>query len=280
MTQVILTVDNMRAAVAEARASGKTIALVPTMGALHAGHLTLVDLACDTADITVVSIFVNPTQFIAGEDFKRYPRDLSLDTAVLESRDVDIVFAPEPTEMYPEGFATTVTVAESTEGLCGESRTGHFDGVATVVAKLFNIVRPDFAVFGQKDAQQLAVIRRLSHDLDLGVTILAAPIVREPDGLAMSSRNVYLTSEEREQAPVIHRALTHARDLVFGGEIDAGTITAAVTGIISESPLAEIEYVTIVNADTIKPVNHVSAGDLCAVAARFGKTRLIDNILF
>jgi pantoate--beta-alanine ligase len=280
MIQVLSTVDAIRAAVTEARASGKTIALVPTMGALHDGHLTLVDLACDTADITVVSIFVNPTQFVAGEDFTRYPRDLSLDTTLLESRNVDIIFAPEPTEMYPEGFATAVTVAESTEGLCGKSRPGHFDGVATVVTKLFNIVRPDFAVFGQKDAQQLAVIRRLSHDLDLGVTILAAPIVREPDGLAMSSRNVYLTSEEREQAPVIHRALARARDLVFGGEIDAGIITAAVAGIISESPLAEIEYVTIVTADTIKPVNHVSAGDLCAVVVRFGKTRLIDNILF
>ena len=279
MTQVLSTVDAMCAAAAEARLSGKTIALVPTMGALHAGHLALVDMACDTADITVVSIFVNPIQFGEGEDFERYTRDLATDTATLESRVVDIVFAPEPEEMYPDGFATTVTVSECTGGLCGASRPGHFDGVATVVTKLFNIVRPDIAVFGQKDAQQLAVIRRLNDDLDLSVTILAAPVVREPDGLAMSSRNIHLSCKEREQAPVIHRALTRARELAVGGETDAGTITAAVTGMISEAPLADIEYVAVVNADTIEPVERVSGGELCAVGVRFGTTRLIDNVL-
>ncbi len=249
------------------------------MGALHAGHLSLVDLARDAADVVIVSVFVNPTQFGPGEDYDRYPRDLDRDAALLRDRGVDAVFAPAPGTMFPPDHRTTVTVRGLTDGLCGRNRPGHFDGVATIVAKLFAAVEPDIAVFGQKDAQQLAVIRRFTADLDFGVAILAAPIVREPDGLAMSSRNAYLSPEERSQAPVLHRALALGARLAADGETDPAVVVNRIRLVLAEAPSAEVEYVEIVDAGTIAPVERVKSGDLLAAAVRFGATRLIDNEL-
>jgi len=261
------------------RSSGETVCLVPTMGALHEGHLSLVRLALENADRTVVSIFVNPTQFGPAEDFEDYPRTLDDDCRKLDALGAHAVFAPGTSAMYPASYATFVTVERLTAGLCGRSRPIHFRGVATVVAKLFNIVEPDSAVFGRKDAQQLAVIRRMVRDLDMDVDIIAGPIVREPDGLAMSSRNVYLTPEERAQAPVIHRALRDAGDLVRSGATDVGRITALVRDRIAEAPLAKPEYIEIVDPEEMTPVGRITDVSLLAVAVHFGATRLIDNIL-
>ena len=262
----------------QVRSSGRTVALVPTMGALHEGHLSLVRIAAEKADVIVVSIFVNPTQFGANEDFSRYPRDLDTDCKLLEPLGVDAVFAPNSREMYPAGHATTVSLQGVTEGLCGASRPGHFNGVATVVTKLFNIVQPNAAVFGQKDAQQLAVIRRMTADLNMNVNIIAAPIVREPDGLAMSSRNRYLAPDERLQAAVLYRTLKHAKELAETGITGTRELVAAVHADIAEAPLAKIEYVDIVDPETMSPVESVTAEALLAIAVRFGGTRLIDNI--
>jgi len=264
---------------ATVRAAGKTVGLVPTMGALHDGHLSLVRLAAEHVDTVVVSIFVNPTQFGPNEDFNRYPRDPDGDRALLEPIGVAAVFAPESHEMYPPGHATTVTVRGVTEGLCGASRPGHFNGVATVVTKLFNIVRPDVAVFGQKDAQQLAVIRRMTADLNMEIEIIAAPIVREPDGLAMSSRNRYLDPDERRQAAVIYRALEHGRTMAASGVTGVRELVAAVHDEITGAPAARIEYVDIVDPGNMAPVEDVTGEALCMVAVRFGGTRLIDNMM-
>jgi pantoate--beta-alanine ligase len=261
------------------RCEGLRIGCVPTMGALHAGHLSLVARALESADTVVATVFVNPTQFGPLEDFNRYPRDLEGDMKLLEDAGARYVFAPSPEGMYPEGYATWVTVERLTGGLCGASRPGHFRGVATVVTKLFNIVRPHVAVFGQKDAQQAAVIRRMARDLDMGVDIVVAPIVREPDGLAMSSRNRYLSPDERRQAVVLSRALREAERVVGTGATSAADLRASILNVLAEAPLAETEYIEIVDPDEIVPVDTVAGGALIALAVRFGHTRLIDNTI-
>ncbi len=262
------------------RAQGLTIALVPTMGFLHAGHLSLLDHARTLADKLVLSIFVNPTQFGPNEDLERYPRDLPRDLSLAEEHGVDLVFAPEPQAMYQPDHATWVTVPELAKGLCGAARPGHFRGVCTVVAKLFGLVRPDWAVFGQKDWQQLAIIRRMVRDLELGVTIVGRPIFREPGGLAMSSRNVYLMPQERAQAPAIRQGLELVQAAVNGGELDAARLGLMFRAYLAEKlPEARLDYVELVHPESLVPVARVGAPTLLAVAVFMGRVRLIDNIL-
>ena len=262
-----------------ARQELKRVALVPTMGALHVGHLSLVDIAKAKSDFQVVTIFVNPTQFSPGEDYDRYPRALEKDREKLVTREVDLIFAPTRGEMYPKGYGTSVTVDRLTDGLCGKSRPGHFTGVATVVTKLFNIIGPCMAVFGRKDYQQLQVIKKLVRDLNLRVEIAEAPIVREPDGLAMSSRNAYLSEEERVRARSISRGLKAAYDLFEGGERSVGRLLEVVAGPL-EKAADELDYVTGADPQTLAPLKSEQRAQetlLIAVAAKFGTTRLIDN---
>ncbi len=279
MIQVVSEKSEVRRICGEKHLAGVRIGLVPTMGALHDGHLSLVRHAARSADFVVVSIFVNPTQFGPSEDLEKYPRDLERDVRLLESAGAHLVFAPDAGAMYADGFATWVVVEGVTGRLCGESRPGHFRGVATVVTKLFNIIRPDVAVFGQKDAQQAAVIRRMVRDLDMGIEIIVAPIVREPDGLAMSSRNRYLDPEERSEALALSRALHAAESLVRDGETDAETIKRRVRDVIRDVPRAVIDYVEIVDPDEIVPLGRIEREALLALAVRVGSTRLIDNVL-
>jgi len=255
------------------------LGFVPTMGYLHQGHLALVRRARAENPSVAVSIFVNPTQFGPKEDFARYPRDPERDLALLEKEGVDIVFMPSAEEMYPPGFDSWVEVGKLAERLEGAARPGHFRGVATVVAKLFNIVRPDRAYFGQKDAQQLLVIKRMVSDLDMGVEIMAVPTVREPDGLAMSSRNSYLNAEERRQAVVLYQALNLAQKLYADGERDAKAILKQMTALIGQQPLADIEYISIADAETLDELDTVKPPALVSMAVRFGRTRLIDNVV-
>lgn len=259
---------------------GKRIGFVPTMGALHQGHLSLIRLAKKHSDFVVVSIFVNPTQFGPKEDFKKYPRNLKKDAALCQSAGADLIFAPMPEEIYPQGFSTYVNVEGLTQGLCGASRPGHFRGVATVVSKLFNIVQPDIAVFGQKDAQQLAVIRQITKDLDLPVKIIGAPIVRERDGLAMSSRNAYLTPEERKQAVALSRALKLAELKVRNGVKDVKAVKAEMIKLLKhDAPLGKIDYIEIVDKDTLGKINKIVVKKtLLALAIKFPNARLLDNI--
>jgi pantoate--beta-alanine ligase len=252
--------------------------VVPTMGYLHEGHLSLVSAARAGNDAVAVSIFVNPTQFAPHEDLARYPRDEARDLALLEAEGVDAVFIPTADEVYPDGYATYVTVERLTERLEGASRPTHFRGVTTVVAKLFNIMRPTRAYFGRKDAQQLAVIRRMVADLDMPVEIVAMPIVREADGLAMSSRNAYLSAEQRAAAPVLRRALDEAERLYAAGERDARALRDAMRRIIDAEPLAEVDYVSIADAETLDELQRIEGPALVSLAARFGATRLIDNV--
>lgn len=262
------------------RAKGLTIALVPTMGFLHAGHLALISHARTLADRLVLSIFVNPTQFGPGEDLERYPRDLPRDLALAEAHGVDLVFAPGADAMYQPDHATWVEVPELAQGLCGAARPGHFRGVCTVVAKLFGLVRPDLAVFGQKDWQQLAIIRRMVRDLELGVEIVGQPIFREPDGLAMSSRNVYLTEDERVQAPAIRQGLLLVQAAVARGELDAARLGLIFRAHLAEKlPGAGIDYAELVHPEALSPVARVEESALLAVAVFIGRVRLIDNIL-
>ena len=249
------------------------------MGALHAGHLSLVRAARAQCDSVAVSIFVNPLQFGPKEDFSRYPRDLDRDRELLNQERVELVFAPSAEEMYGHHPSTYVTVEGLSERLCGHSRPGHFRGVTTVVAKLFHIVEPDLAFFGQKDAAQAAIIRKMVRDLNFDIQIVVAPIVREPDGLAMSSRNAYLTPEQRKQAAVLYRALMRVQTLADRGERRAAELIRAGEEIIREEPGARLEYLEVVNPDTLEPVADVSHGALVAVAALVGATRLIDNVL-
>ena len=275
--RILFDKDEVRRICEEKRSAGFRIGFVPTMGALHEGHLSLVWRAAAQSGFVVASIFVNPTQFGPGEDLNKYPRDLEGDSRLLESVGADIVYAPDKASVYPSGYATYVTVERLIEGLCGLSRPGHFRGVATIVAKLFNTVRPHVAVFGQKDAQQAAVIKRMVRDLDLDIAIDVGPIVREPDGLAMSSRNRYLDSEERSEAVILSRALREAENIVSSGVTDAHKIKAGVQEMINSMPLACIEYVEIVDREELFNVSDVSGGALLALAVRFGGTRLIDN---
>lgn len=253
--------------------------MVPTMGALHEGHLSLIRAARAASDVVVASIFVNPTQFGPNEDLAKYPRSFEHDRELLERGSVDFLFAPEVEEMYPAGTLTSVTVEEMSEKLDGRSRPGHFRGVTTVVAKLFHIVEPDLALFGQKDAAQLAIIRRMVCDLDLPVDIVACPIVREPDGLAMSSRNAYLNADQRKQALVLRRSLGRVEQLADAGERDAARLLEAGREELSREPAVRLDYFEIVNPDTLDPVKDISGSTLAAVAAYVGNTRLIDNVL-
>ncbi len=274
---LLRTVGEQRAFSRAERAGGRRVALVPTMGALHPGHVSLVRLARRHAERVVVSIFVNPTQFGPGEDFAAYPRDLERDLALLRPEGVAAVFAPSAAEVYPQGDATRVDVERLGEPLCGRSRPGHFRGVTTVVARLFHIVEPDVALFGEKDYQQLAVIRRMVRDLHFPIEIIGAPIVREPDGLAMSSRNAYLEPEQRRQALALPRALREAREQVRAGERDAARLAGLAREIIAAQPLAELDYVELCDADTLEAVARLERPAVLAVAARFGRARLIDN---
>ena len=256
----------------------RPLGLVPTMGYLHQGHLTLVRQARQETRTVVASIFVNPTQFGPAEDFASYPRDMDRDLNLLRAEGADIVFAPTVEEMYPKGYSTYVDVEGVTSPLEGARRPGHFHGVATVVTKLFTIVRPDRSYFGQKDGQQVVVIKRLTQDLNLGTEIIAVPTVREPDGLAMSSRNVYLTLEERRAAPVLYRALCQARELWERGQRDAETLRQEMAAIISAQPLAHIDYVSIADAETLEELERVDGPTMVSLAVHLGKTNLIDNI--
>ena len=262
------------------REQDRTVGLVPTMGALHEGHLSLVREARRMCDVVVVSVFVNPTQFGPGEDFEHYPRDLTKDTALLTDYNVDYIFAPTVEEMYPKGFATYVNVQGISEQLEGSSRPGHFRGVATVVTILLNTVRPDFAFFGQKDAQQALVIKRLVKDLAFDTEIVVLPIVREDSGLAISSRNLYLTTDEQASAAVIHRALVQAKTAFKEGERSASRIMDAVRSTIEAEPRARLDYVSVTDTETLEPVERIDERPtLVAVAAYIGKTRLIDNTI-
>lgn len=277
--ELIRTVSAMKERARSLAREERVVGFVPTMGYLHEGHLTLVRIARELADTVVVSIFVNPTQFGPSEDLDRYPRDLERDLALLKGEGTDVVFAPEASDMYPDGYSTVVHVQRLGDRLCGAFRPGHFDGVCTVVAKLFEIVRPNVAVFGQKDGQQAAIIERMAADLDMGVQIVRGPIVREPDGLAMSSRNGYLTAEERAEAPVLHEALERARALFEAGETNVEKVLGEVRAMIGAKPHAEVQYVEAVDWRRLSPVSELRPGAMIAVAVFFGATRLIDNIV-
>ena len=276
---IVGTIAEMRALCRSAKSGGKRLGLVPTMGALHEGHLSLVRAAREKTDVIATSIFVNPTQFGPTEDFSRYPRALDKDCAILEREGVEFVFAPTVEEMYPAGAVTWVTVGGLSERLCGKSRPGHFRGVATVVAKLFHIIEPDAAFFGQKDAAQHAIIRKMVRDLDMPVAIEVSPIVREADGLALSSRNAYLNAEERKSALVLYRSLQCAQELFRTGERNSAKLIAAARQEFASESNVRLDYFEIVNPDSLEPVLDTSSPSLAAVAAYVGNTRLIDNIV-
>lgn len=279
--KVVTEISALRACLEETRRAQQTIGFVPTMGYLHEGHLSLVKKAKEMTDLVVMSIFVNPLQFGPNEDYSRYPRDLERDRRLAEEAGVDLLFAPSVEEMYPVPVRTTVSVSGLSEVLCGKSRPGHFDGVATVVTKLFNIVQPHYAFFGQKDAQQVAVIEQMVADLSIPVTIVPCPTMREADGLAMSSRNVYLNPEERKQATVLYESLQKALQLLKSGERSAGMIRDTMVKMIQEKSLARIDYVEIMTYPQLQPAVILKKGDrIClALAVRFGHTRLIDNLI-
>ncbi len=257
---------------------GKIIGFVPTMGYLHEGHLSLMRVAKKKSDVLVVSIFVNPTQFGPKEDFKRYPRDLGRDRRLLKETGCDFLFVPDTNDMYPERYETYIEVEDSTKVLEGAFRPGHFKGVTTIVAKLFNIVQPDITVFGQKDFQQAAVIKRMAKDLNFPVRIMVAPTIREKSGLALSSRNSYLSFEEKKQALVLYQSLNLAKKMIESGERDSGKIKNRMKKLIQEKPKAKIDYIAINDSETLRPLKKVKGDVLISLAVRIGKTRLIDNI--
>lgn len=273
------TIAEIRGYVREARSSGHSIGLVPTMGYLHEGHLELMRRAKRQCDKVIVSIFVNPAQFGPGEDLERYPRDLERDVRMSEEVGVDAIFNPPVEEIYPAGYCTYVDVERITEKLCGLSRPGHFRGVATVVAKLFNIIKPDFAYFGQKDAQQALVIKRMVTDLNMDLEVVTVPTVREADGLAMSSRNVYLEPDQRRAALVLSRSLHMAEEAFRGGERDAAKIRQLVIDKIKLEPLANVDYVEIYSHPDLEPVEQIQGPALLALAVKIGRARLIDNTI-
>jgi len=273
------TIASMRAACRAAKYGNQSLGFVPTMGALHEGHLSLMRAAKKECGVVAASIFVNPTQFGPNEDYSKYPRTLERDAALLEKENVDLLFTPSADEMYPKGATTFVEVGGLGERLCGRFRPGHFRGVATIVSKLFHIVEPDVAYFGQKDAAQCAIIKRMVRDLDMPVHIAVCPITREPDGLAMSSRNAYLTPEQRKQALVLSRALNRVQQSFHQGEKDSAKLIDTANSIFATEPTVQLEYVEIVDAESLEPVPLANKGTLVAVAAKVGGTRLIDNIL-
>ncbi len=277
--KILKTIKEVRTFVAEQKALGKTVGLVPTMGYLHEGHASLVKKSVAECDVTVVSIFVNPTQFAPNEDFEAYPRDLDHDVALLTECGADCVFHPEADEMYFSDASTTVVPDVLSKNLCGKSRPIHFGGVCTVVSKLFNIVTPDRAFFGQKDAQQLAIIKRMVRDLNFGVEIVGCPIVREEDGLAKSSRNTYLNADERKAALCLSQAVKIGQDMVKRGEKSTKVILDAMIKHIENEPLAKIDYVQAVDSVTIQDVDTICGDTLFAMAVYIGKTRLIDNFM-
>lgn len=280
--EIVNRIPRMRSVARRLHKQGKHIAFVPTMGALHEGHLSLIRHARTLADIVVVSIFVNPIQFGKGEDFESYPRNLARDAELVASRGVDYLFAPSVDQVYPEKFSTYVIVEDLGDRLCGLSRPGHFRGVTTIVMKLFNIVQPDFAVFGQKDAQQAAIIKCMVRDLCVNTEIAICPIIRESDGLALSSRNTYLTPEQREAATILYKALSNGKRLFDGGVRDVSTLLLAMRQTIESEPLARIDYVSIVHPDTLEELSVIEEGRkaLAALAVYIGRTRLIDNMIF
>ena len=275
------TISQVRDQIRQWRREGLTVGLVPTMGYLHEGHGSLVGKAAEDCDRVVASVFVNPTQFAPGEDLDSYPRDFERDCEILEKQGCSMVFHPSVDEMYPDGNGKTDTYIEilndMPKQLCGRTRPNHFRGVCTVVGKLFNIVLPDKAYFGEKDAQQLAIIRRMVRDLSYGIEIVGCPIVREPDGLAKSSRNIHLKPDERKAAAVLYRSLKIAEEMASDGEKSSKTVTDAVRAEIEKEPLAEVEYVSAVDSLSMEPVETVGKGTLIAIAVRIGQTRLIDN---
>ena len=277
---VITSVQQMKLFSARARATNKRIAFVPTMGFLHEGHLSLMREGKKQGDILIVSIFVNPTQFGPSEDFEKYPRDFVRDSRMAESVGVDVLFAPEASEMYPPDHQSFIRVTEVTRGLCGKSRPTHFQGVATVVGMLFNIVRPHVALFGEKDYQQLITIQQMVKDLQMDVEVVGMPIIREVDGLAMSSRNTYLQPEERKAALSLHRSLKRARELIFNGECRAGHLINEMSEVIQLEPLVRMDYIEICDARTLEPVDRIDRDVVIALAAYVGKVRLIDNFVY
>ena len=277
--ETIKSIRAMGAWSEHARAAGRRIGFVPTMGYLHAGHLSLVTEARRHADLVVASIFVNPLQFGHNEDLERYPTDLERDTRLLTEADTDVLYIPQASEMYPEGFQTAVTVEHVTRGLCGEKRPGHFRGVTTVVAKLFNAVRPHVAVFGEKDYQQLVAIRRMVRDLDFDIEIVGGPIVRESDGLAMSSRNAYLSPPERQAALCLSRALAASEAAIREGERSGVAILDHAYAVLNAEPRARVDYVTLADPESLRPVDRIAGPTLLAMAVWIGQTRLIDNTL-
>ena len=277
--KIISKTTEMTAAAEAARNAGTRIGLVPTMGYLHEGHLSLIRLAREKCDLMVTSIFVNPTQFAEGEDLETYPRNLKRDVRLAEEAGTDIIFAPPVSEMYPERYLTYVRVGEITQKLCGKSRPAHFQGVTTVVAKLFNIVKPHIAVFGQKDAQQAIVIKKMVRDLNFDLEILVGPIVREKDGLALSSRNVYLSAQERQDALVLSRALGETERLIKSGVDDPVAVKEKIKEILLSVDSSAIDYIAVVDGRTLDDLTRITGTVLIALAVRFGRTRLIDNIL-
>lgn len=278
--KIVGTIQEVREQVNEWKKQGLSVGLVPTMGYLHEGHKSLIDASVAGNDRTVVSVFVNPMQFGVGEDLESYPRDMQRDAALCESAGADLIFHPEASEMYPQDFSSFVDMSTLTGGLCGKTRPIHFRGVCTVVSKLFNIVTPDRAYFGQKDAQQLAVIRHMVSDLSYGIEIVGCPIIREEDGLAKSSRNTYLNPQERQAALCLSRSLRQAKALLEGGETSASAVVDSIRTEIGKEPLARIDYVEVVDWKNLEPVETIDGAVLVAMAVYIGKTRLIDNIIF
>lgn len=281
--QVITRIDELKKKIRDARAAGRTIGVVPTMGYLHEGHLTLMRQARAEQGFVIATLFVNPLQFGPTEDYAVYPRDLARDSKLAATTGIDVLFAPTVDEMYSAGNGKTLTfvdVEKITATLCGASRPGHFRGVATVVTKLFNITEADVAYFGQKDAQQVTVIRQMVRDLNMNVRVVAVPIVREADGLALSSRNQYLSPAERQAALVLSKSLRLAETMLAGGNREASAVLAAVTDCIAQEPLAAVDYIAMVDPQTLQPLTQISGSALVALAVRFGKTRLIDNLLW
>ncbi|AST56893.1 pantoate-beta-alanine ligase [Thermoanaerobacterium thermosaccharolyticum] len=277
---VVKKISDVREAIKAQKAQGKTIGLVPTMGYLHEGHLSLVKEARENSDFVCASVFVNPIQFGPNEDYNKYPRDIERDIKLLEENGCDLVFIPSVEEMYPNERLTTVSVIKITNKLCGAYRPGHFDGVCTVVTKLFNIFTPDIAVFGQKDAQQVAVIKKMVEDLNIPVKIIASPIVRDKDGLALSSRNVYLSDDERHAALILNKSLKEAEKILKSGERNAENIISRVKNILESEPLCKIQYVSCVHPDTLEDLTAINDKALIAIACYIGNTRLIDNLLW
>lgn len=277
MMKIIDTIDEMRKYISECQVSDKSIGLVPTMGYLHKGHMSLAERSVFENDITILSIFVNPAQFAPNEDFEKYPRNMEQDCNLADKAGVDVVFAPAADDMYGKGYSTYIDVLGVSQPLCGLSRPGHFRGVATVVAKLFNICKAQKAYFGQKDFQQTKVIERMVKDLNMDIDIVVCPIVREKDGLAMSSRNVYLTNEQREQATCLYRSLEEAKRMIGRGEKRIEIIHKRVKEVICQNNLAEIEYVSILDAENLNDIQSIEQDAVLALAVKFGSTRLIDN---